>query len=51
MESPLSHSDLLTVHEPERVGAPDADEIMTMAYRDSLSPQRGERPRVRGETA
>ena len=33
------------------VAMPIAEEIMTMAHRDSLAPQRGEGLRVRGEIA
>jgi hypothetical protein len=42
-------SDLFTAHEPERVVMPEAEQITATADRGSLSPQRGEGPRVRGE--
>ena len=51
MGSPLSNSGLLTVREPQRGGVPEDEKIVTMADRGSLSPQRGEGLRVRGETA
>jgi len=36
--------------EPQKVGTPVYEEIMTMAHRGTLAPQRGEGLRVRGET-
>jgi len=51
VESSLFHSDLLSTHEPQRVGAPEDYEIVRMADRRSLAPQRGEGSRVRGEAA
>jgi hypothetical protein len=51
MESSVFHSDLLTAHEPQRVVMPEDKEIVTMADRGSLYPQRGEGLRVRREIA
>ena len=51
MESPLSNVRMHWDHEPERVGVPGAKELMTIADRGSLAPQRGEGSRVRDEIA
>ena len=47
MESTLFHPDLLTTHEPQRVGTPEDDEIVRMADRGSLSPRPSEARGVR----
>jgi hypothetical protein len=49
MESSVFPSDLLTGHEPERIVMPEDEGIMMFADCGSLSPQRGEGLRVRGE--
>jgi hypothetical protein len=41
MESFLFHPGLRTAHEPERVGVPEAEGIMTISQRDSPAPQWG----------
>ena len=44
------HSDLFADREPVRVVMPEDEGIITIANRGTLSPQRGEGLRVRGET-
>jgi len=47
--SSLFHLDLLTTHEPFGFGVQEDEKIVTMTDRGSLSPQRGEGSRARGE--
>jgi hypothetical protein len=48
---PRSIRTFSAVHKSEGVVMPDDEEIMTIAQRGSLAPQRGEGLRVRGEIA
>ena len=51
MGGSLFRSDLLPAHEPQRVAVPEDEDIVTLADRGSLAPQRGKGLRVRGEIA
>jgi len=51
MGSAMFRSDPLAAHEPQRLVAPEDEELVTTADRGSLAPQRGEGSRVRSEAA